>query len=465
MMKFGQLTVPIIVLLAASILLQSPSNVVFVYAQAQAEPEVFVGVDVAFDNLTATKQLADTLRPYTNLFIIGCDYGINPRNTSRLNDLFSLCQYLYDKGYYFMIFGNVFPTTEVVEHVRQYGNRFLGFYAYDELGGRQLDQADRSVYFTSADNLTDAATKYENQVNNWLYNMSSFFIPEFTRNFDSPKEFKLFTSDYALYWFDFKAGYDVVFAEFAWNYDRQLNIALCRGAATAQGKEWGVMITWKYPEAPYVESAAELYEDMKLAYDNGAKYIVVFDTNANWTASTLTEDQLDAMKMFWQYTQTNPQGDSSPSNRVAYVLPDGYAYGFRGPEDQIWGIWNADETAQLIGAGLSPNINACQLISTSVKIMLDQYKSNVDIVYDEPVQPGTATYNETVLWNDPNAVSEFWPKVSSSATATTTPSRQVDEGDGKNLTSQYLVAAIATATVAFALVIAWTLKKRSFNNT
>jgi hypothetical protein len=457
-MKFGQLTVPIIVLLVAGLFLQSPSHLA--YAQAQSKPEVFVGVDVAFDNLTVTKQLADTLRPYTNLFIIGCDYGINPLNNSRLNDLFDLCQYTYDKGYYFMIFGNVFPIAQVVNHVRQYGDHFLGFYAYDELGGRQLDQANRSVYFTSATNLTDAATKYEKQVNNWLYNMSSFFIPEFTRNFNTPKEFKLFTSDYALYWFDFKAGYDAVFAEFAWNYDRQLNIALCRGAATAQGKEWGVMITWKYPEAPYLESAAELYNDMKLAYDNGAKYIVVFDTNKNWTANTLTEDQLGAMKMFWQYTQTNPQSDTTPSSRVAYMLPDGYAYGFRGPEDQIWGIWNADETAQLIGAGLSPNINACQLISTSVKIMLDQYNSSVDIVYDEPVQPGATVYRETVLWNDPAAVAAFWPKASSSPLATATPSGQPNETDEKNLTSQYLLAAIAATIVSFALVIVWMLKKR-----
>ena len=50
----------------------------------------------------------------------------------------------------------------------------------------------------------------------------------------------LFTADYALYWFDYKAGYDVLSREFGWNHSRLLNLALCRGAASVQGKEWGL---------------------------------------------------------------------------------------------------------------------------------------------------------------------------------------------------------------------------------
>ena len=41
--------------------------------------------------------------------------------------------------------------------------------------------------------------------------------------------------------------------------------------------------------------------------ENGAKYIIVFDSNKNWTENVLQQDQFDAMKQFWQYTQENPR--------------------------------------------------------------------------------------------------------------------------------------------------------------
>ena len=87
----------------------------------------------------------------------------------------------------------------------------------------------------------------------------------------------LFTSDYALYWFDYKAGYDTLFAQFGWNYSRQLNVALCRGAATVQSKDWGAKVTGEYTMPPHIESGEQLYKDLILAYENRAKSIVVFD--------------------------------------------------------------------------------------------------------------------------------------------------------------------------------------------
>ena len=51
-----------------------------------------------------------------------------------------------------------------------------------------------------------------------------------------------------------------------------------------------------------------------LAYENGAKYIIVFDSNKDWTQNVLTQTQLDAIKEFWQYTQANPRTDN-PSKR------------------------------------------------------------------------------------------------------------------------------------------------------
>jgi hypothetical protein len=388
-MRNLQLTGFLIVLLIAPLFL-NVGNVNL--AVAQTKPDVFVGIDVAFDNITATKELADTIRPYTNLFIIGCSYNITMLNTARLNDLFDLCQYIYNKGFYFMLFENIAPMTDIVNHVRQYGDRFLGFYAYDELGGRQLDQASNNPYFTSAVNCSDAADKFVSRVNSWLFEGNRF---GFSHSFASTTEFQLFTSDYAMYYFDYKAGYNVVLAEFAWNWSRQLNLALCRGAAATQSKDWGTMITWKYDRAPFIESSSDLYADMVMSYDNGAKYIAIFDTNNHWNETTLTPQHLDAIKQFWQYTQSNPRTQGS-SGRVTYILPEGYAYGFRGPNDKIWGIWPANMTSYMI--------------SVSVGVLLQKYESNLDITYEDAFQENnTFGYSSLIYWNDPAAVSDLWP--------------------------------------------------------
>jgi hypothetical protein len=198
--------------------------------------------------------------------------------------------------------------------------------------------------------------------------------------------FPLFTSDYALYWFDYKGGYEVVFAEFGWNYSRHLNVALSRGAATVQNKDWGVMITWTYTEPPYIESGDELYDDMILAYENGAKYIVIFDTNKDFTHGILKEEHLEALKQFWQYTQNNPRNNTAINDRVAYVLPKGYGYGFRGPNDKIWGLWEAD--------------NFSFEISTRLGCLLEQYRTKMDIIYDDGLNSSnTNTYDKLIFWN------------------------------------------------------------------
>jgi len=172
-----------------------------------------------------------------------------------------------------------YPSRQWLEDAKNmWGNSFLGFYFYDEPGGKQLDQASYPPV-QAADNYSDAANKYVNTIN-WRLCSGPFAI---TKNFANSTEYQLFTSDYALYWYDYEAGYDTVFAEFGWNYSRQLNVDLCRGAATVQNKDWGVMITWTYMQPPYIESGPELYNDMMLAYENGAKYIIVFDSDKNYT--------------------------------------------------------------------------------------------------------------------------------------------------------------------------------------
>jgi hypothetical protein len=331
------------------------------------KPDVFVGVDVAYADIPVIKNLIDEISSYTNTFVIGST-GIT-NNSTKLDEV---GQYLYDKGLYFIIYWDMPAEIDLGIFKRRWGDNFLGFYAHDEVGGHQLDRSEYR-FVNKADNHTDAATQFVDDVN-------SLLIDHYT----NIEDFTLVTSDYALYWFDYEAGYDVVFAEFGWNYSRQLNIALNRGAATVQNKDWGVMITWTYNHSPYIESGKELYNDLVLAYENGAKYILVFDTNKNYTAGILEEEHLEALKQFWDYTKKNPRSIGTFSERTAFVLPKDFGYGFRGPEDKIWGLWEADALSLEISYHLGT--------------LLEEYGTNLDIIYDDDIKIDEL-YGQYIFWN------------------------------------------------------------------
>jgi len=229
---------------------------------------------------------------------------------------------------------------------------------------------------TEADNYSDAADKYVENLTVILSEYKSLGFP-------------LMTSDYALYEFDYKAGYDLVLAEFAWNHSRPLNIALCRGAATMHGRDWGVIITYTYDTPPYLASGPEIYEDMVTAYQNGAKYIVVFDYAkdhaTNSTYGILQQEHLDALKQFWQYIKEHPRTDFEVDDRVAYVLPKDYGYGFRGPNDSIWGFGKAD--------------NLSRKIWSDANILVERYKPMMDIIYEDDLEYSAFKYSKLIFWN------------------------------------------------------------------
>lgn len=116
------------------------------------------------------------------------------------------------------------------------GYSFLGIYYIDELAGRQLDLASGWVEVRNATNYADAADQFNREV--------SSSVDWYRNGYSDGANITLFSSDYALYQFDYDAGYDVILAQLGWNYSRQLNIALCRGAATVANKDWGVIVTW-----------------------------------------------------------------------------------------------------------------------------------------------------------------------------------------------------------------------------
>jgi len=339
------------------------------------QADVFVGVDAAYDGVENIKSLVDEVKSYTNFFVIGST-GI----TYNITSLNEVCQYIYDSGLYFTTFTHtttLFNQSQWISEARQkWGSRFFGLYAYDEPGGHQIDRSKIGnlsfMLVEEASNYTDAADKY---VENLAGNLTEFRF----------SDFPLLTSDYALYEFDYRAGYDAVFAEFGWNLSRPLQVALCRGAAAVRNKDWGVMITWTYNTLLYIESGPELYNDMVTAYQNGAKYILVFDYPKNFTYGILQEEHLEALKQFWQYVKDNPRTDNSINDRVAYVLPKDYGYGFRGPDDKIWGLWGPDE--------LSPKI------WSDVSTLVEQYKPRMDIIYEDDLQSSTFKYSKLIFWN------------------------------------------------------------------
>jgi hypothetical protein len=358
----------------------------------KSSPEVFVGVDIAYDNVAEIKQFVDEIRPYTNTIVIGST-GI----TFDVEKLDDVCQYVYDRGFYFMIYAHPLGDPDklaiqcrwVLDAKPRWGEYFLGLYAFDEPGGRQLDNASRKVLKDEdwfAVNYTEAADKYVNTTFLYLHHM----IEDQMCGLQLP----LFTSDYALYWFDYKAQYDVVFAEFGWNYSRELNVALCRGAANVQNREWGVMITWTYTKEPYLESGRKLYYDLVLAYKNGAQYILVFDADENYTRNILEPEHLDALKRFWRYATDNPRAGDPPSDRVAYVLPKGYGYGFRGPNDKIWGLWEADEFYDF---SLKISTEVGSLIS---KYQISRFQNRLDMIYDDGLKTNSSYgYSQLIFWN------------------------------------------------------------------
>ncbi len=338
--------------------------------------DLFVGIDVAYDDLDEIYELIDEVSSYTNLFVIGST-GISYNETK----LSQVCQYLYERNMYFMIFGVIRSRLLLLKNIeKRYPDNFLGLYFDDEQGGRQLDLHDHRWVF-EAENYTHAATQFFNSSYNWL---NRRYVQNETGVNVAPSDFTLFTSDYALYWFDYLAGYDAVFAQLGWNYSRQLNIALCRGAATVQNKDWGSIITWTYNNPPYIESGNELYDDLVLAYENGSRFILVFDSNKEYTEGILKEEHFKALKKFWNYTKENPRKPTSISERMAFVLPKDFAYGFRGPDDKIWGLWEAD--------------NVSFDISTDLAINLKEYNNKLDIIYDGGIELHKG-YNKYVFWN------------------------------------------------------------------
>ena len=194
------------------------------------------------------------------------------------------------------------------------------------------------------------------------------------------------TADYGLYRYDYEAGYDAILAQFCWNQSITQEISLVRGAANMYDKDWGVIITWKYTEAPYLPNGEDMYNDMMTAYKNGAKYIAVFNyaDDMNGPDGTLTEDHFQAIQRFWNDMQNNNTKHNAKAD-TAFVLPNSYGSGLRNIGDNNWGIWAANQTDREIWQRLQ---NA-----------LSQHGEKLDVVYEDSAHSVTDKYSQFIYWN------------------------------------------------------------------
>jgi hypothetical protein len=383
-------TLALIVLLVFAVSLP-----VYVHFSSESESPVqdfYFGVTFGGNTTSEAKLLIDKVKGYTNLFIVA-SWDIS-QNETALNEI---CQYAVNSGmsvivYFDYVFFNVEPWAWLQNWFEtaqaKWGANFLGVYLYDEPGGNQID-SNQWRSGPSAKRAMENASDYSDAAARFVKDIPS------TISWQNVEKVGLrtFTSDYALYWWDYLAGYDAVFVELGWNNSRTQQIALCRGAANVQGKDWGAIITWTYYDPPYIASGPEIYQDMLTAYGAGAKYVVVFDYPTypeNNPYGILTEEHFTAMKQFWNYVQSYPRSTYGEANgQVALVLPKDYGWGTRRTqqriEDRIWGFWPEDNKTQVIGQDMH--------------VLLRRYGLKLDIIFDDPQFNYQERYAQIYLWN------------------------------------------------------------------
>ncbi len=331
------------------------------------------------------KLLIDRVKTYTNLFVL--QSGPISTNETATNEI---CDYAVASGLNIIVyFGDLSPrileeknltwrSTWCNSAKTHYGEHFIGVYYYDERGGIYLDTNKNATQWRLPPNST-YNTVASGFINGFINDPGTVALKE--------QNIPVFSSDYALYWFDYLSGYDVVLAQVGWNHSLVKDVALIRGAATLQHKDWGAIITWKYTTPPYLDSGEAIYGQMLDAYEMGAKYIVIFNypySNGN-PYGIMIDEHFETLEKFWNETTQGKATHCSTSVDAVLVLPKNYGYGFRYLEDTIWGFWDPDEKAS-------------QIWSISQEL-LSRYDYQLDIVYEDPMFSVEGKYQDIYYWN------------------------------------------------------------------
>lgn len=396
-----------------------------VFLVASNQPKVsgipYVGIAFCGNNTADAKLLIDRAKTYTNLFILNSARG-NPISQNQSN-VEEICDYAVSEGLS-VIINLGFNDNSTTENswfwqqqsldgikgnwTQRWGDKFLGIYYNDEPGGIQLDGSWTEFFQKYGGWLSQVNTSAIVDLNTIHLRMldsqnngteppesydleAHFYVQHVVKEdpgFAALKSAGIptFTSDYGLYWFDYLGGYDVLFAEAGWNCSLSQQIALIKGAARLQDKPWGLMVTWKYNGTPYLDVGDEIYNQMLMGYQAGAKYIAIFNYPTNTSVYGVMDDEhFIALERFWNDIHQKSYEDLSLPN-AALVLPHDYGWGMRYPNDTIWGFWSTDDKTEGIAVTMSR--------------LLARYGTSLDIIYDDPAYPvALGNYKTVYYWN------------------------------------------------------------------
>ena len=358
------------------------------------------GVSCGGNTTAQAKLLIDRVKNFTNLFVSPIRARKRQRNSPKRNR--RLRRRLRVSCDCLLRFFRANETWQVpwLSYAQQrWGSSFLGVYMHDEPGGVTLD-ANWTGYFEQL-SIRNSSINYEHQpaidlALNGTLPLDSYQLNQTAYHFNTElqsdpnliqlknRQIHSYTSDYALYWFDYKGGYDTIFAELGSNQSTTQTIALARGAANMQNKTWGTIITWTYNQPPYLVNGSVMYSQLLLSYMAGAQYAVIFDYPqvGDNPYGVLTEDHFAAMERFWKDIQS---ASFDGAAKAAYVLPYAYGWGMRSENDSIWGLWPPD--------------NSSAQIWSNMQTLLSKYSIGLDIVYDDPEFPIDGRYSQVYWWN------------------------------------------------------------------
>ena len=417
--------------------------------QIGTTPTVYVGVTYGGNSVAEAKQLIDKVKGYSNLFAL--QSGDLQRDFKAVDEI---GDYAIDAGMYFLpYFGNYVEATfsAWLDSAKQrWGTKLLGIYHSDDLGGKMLDDYSKftdvetgntigktrygdivvekpngvvihyelngeinlleptqehpdgvySTYYpngsvTVKQSNVKPSTSYQQLANQRPFRDQNETAARFiSRNQQDIGNLKnsttVFSSDYALYWFDYKSGYDVMLTQLGWNISLNQQIALCRGAATAQGKDWGVIVTWKYNSPHYLDSGSEVFNQLKTSYEAGAKYFLLFNFYEEGTSNpygTLGEEHFQALENFWNNVVNNSGVvHGSVEADSVLVLPQNFGGGLRWRTDIVWGVFKPDETSGQLWDLLQQSLNAHGL--------------KLDVAFEDLDNPVSGKYSNIIHFSD-----------------------------------------------------------------
>ncbi len=189
-----------------------------------------VGVSFGGNTTAEAKLLIDRVKNFTNLFVV--QSGPVSVNETSLNEIvdYAVASRL-DVIVYFGYFNPTYPwQIPWLDYAKQtWNNHFLGIYLNDEPGGQTIDVnwtgyftqlkiRDTSIYLQHTPGIDlelNGSLPIDN--NQAEYHFLNALETGLGLNELKTRQINSFTSDYALYWFDYLGGYDTVFAEFGSN--------------------------------------------------------------------------------------------------------------------------------------------------------------------------------------------------------------------------------------------------------